>query len=1319
MAYLQPPQPMASGMTSPATTWKKWRQRFETFLTAAGRQAARDEEKIALLLHAVGEEGVDVFSTFTFTAEDKTEDGQRKYAVVLAKFDEYYAPKTNVTYERHRFFTRSRQPGETVDKFVTDLRILAQTCEFDALTDSLIKDRVVCGIGDSMLTERLLRVDDLDLPKAIRICRAAEVSQEQLRRLDESAAVQSVEAVRVSRDKPRDKPRQQPSARCSRCGRSHGPYTQCPAKGKICHKCKGYDHFSVVCRTKSGHIQSVDATVDTVGKGETHPQASQQVSSITTETEVAPSLFIAALDHDSNSWKVPISTNGSVVTFKLDTGAQVNVLPRKIYRQLHKKPTIKPANARIMAYGSDMPLPLDGQCVCQVRVREGMTKTIRFYITSVQAEPILGLSACLDLELIKPLCSISSEAPPTSPTREDHSGETSVPIAVAYSDLFHGIGRLHQYPHTIRLQANTIPRAVASPRRVAYPLMSKVKEELGRMLTAGIIEEVVQPTPWVSPMVPVLKKDGKVRICVDYTELNKSVDRERFQLPVADDVFAKMSGAQYFTTLDAASGFWQIPLSPASCELTTFITPFGRYQFRRLPFGITSGPEVFHRSMKHMLADIEGTDCFIDDVIVWGATEKEHDERLRRVLDRCKQNGLRLNPLKCRFRQSQVKYFGHVVDRDGVHADGEKIHAVTSMPKPKDREELRRYMGMIAYLAKFLPHHSQVSGPLRELLRKETAWVWTPAHDEAYDRLQALITKSPVLAYYSPEAPITVSADASSYGIGAVLLQTQANGRKAPICYASRALTPTEQRYSQIEKEALAMVWACEKFECYLLGQPQLFVIETDHQPLQTVMNVQDIDQCPPRLQRLKMRMMRFLCHVTYVPGKLLAVADTLSRSPVGKADDTLEEMVEEYVWSIASVWPVSDFMRERIRQETSKDPLLVKLQDILRTRWPTTIHQLSPELRPLWSARHLFSAVEGIVLRGSQIVIPKSLRQDIAQRAHEGHLGVCKTKHRAREVVWWPGMNTQLETMVANCEICAKYRNQQRKEPLCSSPLPERPWQSVSADLFQWREAHYLLVVDHYSRFPEVHKLASLQCQSTIKALKQMFACHGIPNRLHSDNGPQFASREFRQFAHKYGFQHTTSSPLHPQGNGLVERAVHTVKDLLAKSRDSGEDFYLALLAYRATPHDTTSLAPAHLLMGRRLRTTLPSWPSVLQPELVPRPTIEACDEKRKRQQAGYYDRRHGAKALLPLKQGDPVLVWDMSSQKWLIPAIVQSKVHDRSYQVKTNTGVVLRRNRHQLRKRANGDPRRNPQMRMMRMTERKTTYLQQTHIRKSSQCR
>ena len=326
-------------------------------------------------------------------------------------------------------------------------------------------------------------------------------------------------------------------------------------------------------------------------------------------------------------------------------------------------------------------------------------------------------------------------------------------------------------------------------------------------------------------------------------------------------------------------------------------------------------------------------------------------------------------------------------------------------------------------------------------------------------------------------------------------------------------------------------------------------------------MNIQDVDQCPPRLHRLKMRMMRYFFEVIYVPGKNLVIAVTLSRALVEEADNDLQDLVKGHVAMITATLPASDAMLQRIKTATSQDPQLAGLMDVLRSKWPDHKHDVKSALKVLWDLRHTLSDADGIVLKGTQIVVPRQLRTEMMTKAHTGYLGIVKTKARAREAMWWPGMNADLEKWVSNCRACTIHQNQQRSEPLLSSPLPGRPWERVAADLFQFRDRHYLILVDYYSRFPEVYRLFGLHSGKVIQGMKQIFSCHGIPDELHSDNGPQFVIVEFRNFSRSYGFSYTTASPHYHRGIGLVERTVQTVKNLLYKSETSGEDFHLALL--------------------------------------------------------------------------------------------------------------------------------------------------------------
>ena len=329
------------------------------------------------------------------------------------------------------------------------------------------------------------------------------------------------------------------------------------------------------------------------------------------------------------------------------------------------------------------------------------------------------------------------------------------------------------------------------------------------MMHAGVIREVTEPTSWCAPMVPVVKKNGKIRICVDLKQLNKAVRREHYSLPSLEDIAPKLAGATCFSTLDAESGFWQTPLEKESQLLTTFITPFGHYAFQRLPFGISSAPEIFQRKMREMLGGLDGVEVIMDDILVYGSTVKEHDSRLAKVLQVVRESGLRLNEAKCKFRKSELVYFGHLISATGIKPEESKLSAIKDLKEPTNVKELRRVIGMVQYLGKFVFDLSTI---MTDLLKSTSVWSWGPDQQDSFEKVKTLICSSPTLAYYDKDKPTIVSSDTSSYGLGSVLLQEHSEGIK-PVAFCSRTLTAAEQQYSQIEKECLASVHLREVLE--------------------------------------------------------------------------------------------------------------------------------------------------------------------------------------------------------------------------------------------------------------------------------------------------------------------------------------------------------------------------------------------------------------------------------------------------------------------------------------------------------------------------
>ena len=500
---------------------------------------------------------------------------------------------------------------------------------------------------------------------------------------------------------------------------------------------------------------------------------------------------------------------------------------------------------------------------------------------------------------------------------------------------------------------------------------------------------------------------------------------------------------------------------------------------------------------------------------------------------------------------------------------------------------------MTTQLSKFTPHLSETTKPLRDLLSTKNTWTWGEPQQKAFQQIKKQLSSTPVLALYHPDRLTTVSADSSSFGLGAVLTQKQPDATWRPVAYCSRSLSNTEQRYAQIEKEALALTFGCERFSDYLIGKQ--FHVETDHKPLVLLLGSKNLEELPVRVQRFRMRLMRFSYTISYVPGKQLVVADALSRAPSSSStpsDDEFQAEVEMFVNAVIQNVPATEKRLKEIQKAQEADEICQKLYQYCKKGWPHR-QSVAGAVQPYISVASEITVNDGLLLKGNRIIIPSVLRLDILDKLHSGHQGISKCRERAQQAVWWPGLNRQLEELVRNCPKCCRERYQ-HAEPLMNTELPNLPWKKVATDLFHWKTSTYLLIVDYYSRYIEISKLNGQSSSQVITHTKSIFARHGVPQEVVSDNGPPYSSLDFKQFAAKYGFTHTTSSPRYPQSNGVAERAVKTIKSLLKKS----DDPYIALMIYRSTPLHN-GFSPSQLLMNRQLRTTLPILESQLHPSV------------------------------------------------------------------------------------------------------------------------
>ena len=641
----------------------------------------------------------------------------------MEKLDQYFHVRHNVIFERARFNRRDQLEGESGDQYITKLFYLAERCSYGQLTSEMIRDRLVVGIRDLALSERLQLNPDLTLEKAKTMIRQREAVHTQQQVLKEAGSGSSFKGENSSMDFLRGQgtktkpagvspanPKQTPK-QCIKCGKGQHPWYTCPAKESVCHKSKWRGHYGSQCLSKTvAELQPDESNLD--------------------------SAFLDTLTQNSpETWSVKLKLANQALEFKIDTGAEVTAISDVAFRAFK---ALKLDRPKKMLYGPARTLlKVIGQFEGELFYR-GKTTKQNVYVVNGLRTNLLGLPAILALKLVAKL---------------EETVESSLhTIVEKYPTLFQGLGSMGD-PYDIQLQPEAQPYALFTSRNIPLPLRLKVKQELERMESLGIISKVDEPTPWCAGMVVAPKNCGPIRICVDYQLLNRYVCREVYPLPKVDETLAQLAGAKIFSKLDANSGFWQIPLTERSKLLTTFITPFGRYYFHKLPFGICSAPEHFQKRMSKILAGLEGVLCQMDDVLVFGRDKEEHNAGLIAALNRIRDAGVTLNREKCEFEKGKLLFFGHVIDQHGVQADPEKTSAIEGLSSPSNITELRRFLGMANQMGKFSPNLAQVTQPLRELLSKNRTWQWGCAQEEAFAQVKAELCKPTVLAFYTPDAP--------------------------------------------------------------------------------------------------------------------------------------------------------------------------------------------------------------------------------------------------------------------------------------------------------------------------------------------------------------------------------------------------------------------------------------------------------------------------------------------------------------------------------------------------------------------------------------
>ena len=1220
--------------SAPATRWALWKSRLENFLigyniTDAGR-------KTALLLHFMGEETHKIFLSLELETVGEAPAPRDTYIQALRALDNYFIGEKNMEYEVYNFRQARQKNDESIDAYHTRLRGLAEHCEFhDAARE--IKSHIIVSCTSTRLRRRALR-EKMTLEELLNLARAYELSDKQASDIERSPSEpESVQALQGEGRQECVQPPQeeeanytaprrgrgrrgnsnrdrntQPASRdifqgnrkstaCYRCGGAYPHSGPCPATGETCSKCGKGGHFARVCRSRVPRARAVEEETDS---------GDEYAFSATAGRRKRPKLYIT-VGQDS-------------VEMLVDTGTTVNIIDYTTFSKLRSPPELQGATTRIRPYGKAKPLGVKGIFETSLEYKGERTRA-KVFVVKGSYGSLLSYDTAVDLGIIAPIRAI--EFAPSTKTEK---------ILQEFEDRFTGIGCIKGVEAKIHIDSNMQP--VAQPhRRIPFHMRKKLEVELQRLEELDIIEKVHGPTPWVSPIVvaPKPKAPEEIRICVDMRVPNQAVKRERHVTPTIDDIIVDLNGACVFSKLDLNAGYHQVKLDPKSRDITTFTTHVGLRRYKRLIFGISSAAEMFQTIVRDCLNGLEGVRNISDDIIIFAKDQESHDRRLRECLQRLREKNITLNKAKCKFNKSEVDFFGYIFSKQGMRPDPEKVKAVKDAERPTTPAEIRSLLGLANYVSRFIPDFATIAAPLRLLTHKDVEWKWTNTEEKALQAIKDKLTTT-AMAYFDPRKKTELIVDASPVGLGAVLCQ---EGKV--LQYASKSLSDVEGRYSQIEKEALAIVWGCEHFHLYLYGAH--FVLHTDHKPLETIFN-NPRSRPSARIERWRLRLQPYEFTVKYLRGAGNP-ADYMSRHPVGCGSTRHSKVAEEYLSFIVENTTPKAMTIQEIAEETARDTVLQEvISRVVTGRW-SNMEMESPGSQAFTRVRDELTVAptEGgsVLLHLTRLVIPESLQQKVVNLAHEGHMGMTKTKQLLREKVWFPGINDIVEATCKNCIPCLAATPTNNVEPLRMTELPERPWANVSCDFMgPLPSGDYILaVIDDYSRFPVVEIVTSTSAKASIPRLDRIFSEYGVPEVVKSDNGPPFNGSDFKGFAEHLGFRHRKITPIWPQANGEVERFMKTMGKTIKTASVAGlswkQEMYKFLRNYRATPHSTTKMSPAEALFGRPIRTKLPEF-KIRTDKDEP---LRQEDREKKIKMKMYADEKRNAREHT-LQEGDHVLV-------------------------------------------------------------------------------
>ncbi|XP_062530656.1 uncharacterized protein LOC119630752 [Bombyx mori] len=759
-----------------------------------------------------------------------------------------------------------------------------------------------------------------------------------------------------------------------------------------------------------------------------------------------------------------------------------------------------------------------------------------------------------------------------------------------YTDVFEEVGEPTPFSEH-RIDTGDHPPIAVPPYRITPARKEVMRAELDKMLAEDVIEEC--ESAWSAPCVLVPKPNGTYRFCVDYRKLNAVTKTDSYPMPRIDELLQSTNGGCVMSSLDLRSGYWQV--QTLDRDKTAFSTPFGTFRFKRMPFGLKNAPATFQRLIDRFRSGSSLQEvailAYLDDILVISENIDKHFSDLRAVFDRLRVFKLRANRDKCAFAREQVKYLGHVISRSGISPDRDKVSAVLDMKEPTCLRQLRTFLQTCSWFRQFIPNFAKIAEPLTRLTKKSQPWIWGLEQDDAFKSLKRLLTTSPILIQADYTKPFILRTDASDYALGACLLQGESSNDERPIEYASRLLTSAERNYSTTEREALAVVWAVERFRGYIDGH--LVHVRSDHQPLKWLFSVKSPSG---RLVRWAMKLQAYDLQIEYTPGKVNVIADTLSR-PVTELNSPPDcgicpVIVDVPHWDAAST-----------RDAQMADPEISKIITDLEGTDELSVNRWS-ERGYLLTQGVLYRYAEDSESEEPQLVVPESLRGKVMFECHDSptaaHGGIQRTIHRISQRFYFPGLRRYVTEYLKTCIECQRYKPSNFKPAgLLQTPVPAQRFEVIAVDLFgplpkgPCGERWILIVEDTASKWVELFALIDATAEVCAKTLvNEVFMRFGVPRRMISDNGVQFVADVMQKAMFVLGVKQNLIPLYHPEANP-VERKNRDLKAHLAillegRHQQWPEVLSFVRFAFNSSVCTSTEQTPAYLTFGRELRSPI-----------------------------------------------------------------------------------------------------------------------------------